>query len=64
MKKNKKIIGVEFPAKAPLEDYHDGPYVAEILSHIVGQPVINEELEFKQGEGYWFQFDIEGVEDF
>ena len=63
MKKNKKIIGVEFPAKAPLDDYHEGPYVAEILSHIVGQPVTDEELDYKEGEGYWFQFDIEGVED-
>lgn len=63
MKKNKKIIGVEFPAKAPLPDYHEGPYIAEILSHIVGLPVIEEELEYEQGTGYWFQFDIEGVED-
>jgi hypothetical protein len=58
VKNDKKVMWLEFPTpKVPLKDYHDGPYIAEALSYIVGQTVIDEELEFEDGY-YWFQFDI------
>ena len=57
-KKSNKKIEIEFPTpKVPLRDYHDGPWIADALSHIVGQTIIDEELEFEDGI-YWFQFDI------
>ena len=57
MNSNKKIE-VEFPtALVPLKDYHDGIWVADALTHIVGVEVVDEEVEFEDGH-YWFRFDI------
>ena len=56
MKKGKKIE-IEFPtALIPLRDYHDGPWIADALTHIVGQEIVDEEVEFEDGH-YWFRFD-------
>jgi hypothetical protein len=57
MKKGKKIE-IEFPtALVPLSDYHDGPWIADALTSIIGQEIVDEEVEFEGGH-YWFRFDL------
>ena len=53
-----KKIEVKFPTTLiPLKDYHDGLWLANALTDLLGQEVEDKEIAFKDGY-YWFQFDI------